>query len=186
MQKFPICLEYENTLFFTWEWKSGCPHGVFCPSPSPPNTYSYVGKENLDSAKKIIQNYLNWRTKYLDTSTTIRKILVPNKLLSSIHKYVNTYSYVEKENSDSTRKFVRNYLNWHTKYLNTSTTIRKILVQKKLLSSIRKYVKPKSISRQNQKLTQQHNWKKSSSSPCKASVCVFLSVILSVRVKRGM
>ncbi len=29
----------------------------------------------------------------------------------------------------------------------------------------RKYVKPKPISRQNQKLTQQHNWKKSSSSP---------------------
>ncbi len=29
--------------------------------------------------------------------------------------------------------------------------------QKKLLSSIRKYVKPKPISRQSQKLTQQHN-----------------------------
>ncbi len=39
-----------------------------------------------------------------------------------------------------------------------------------MLSSIRKYVKPKPISRQNQKLTQQHNWKKSSSSPRKASV----------------
>jgi hypothetical protein len=58
--------------------------------------------------------------------------------------------------------------------------------QKKLLSSVRKHVKPKPISRQNQKLTQQHNWKKSSSSPRKASVCVSLSVIPSVRVKRGM
>jgi hypothetical protein len=29
---------------------------------------------------------------------------------------------------------------------------------------------PKPISRQNQKLTQQHNWKKSSSSPCAVSV----------------
>jgi hypothetical protein len=56
------------------------------------------------------------------------------------------------------------------KYLNTSTTIWKILVPKKLLSSIRKYVKSKPISRQNQKLTQQHNWKKSSSSPREASV----------------
>jgi hypothetical protein len=36
---------------------------------------------------------------------------------------------------------------------NTSTTIRKILVPKKLLSSVRKYVKPKHISLQNQKLT---------------------------------
>ncbi len=36
-----------------------------------------------------------------------------------------------------------------------------------------KYVKPKPISRQNQKLTQQHNWKKSSSSPCAASVCAY-------------
>ncbi len=95
-------------LFFTWKWKSGCPRGVFCPSPSPPNTYSYDGKENLDL----------------------------------------------------TRKFVRNYLKWCTKYLNTSTTIRKILVPKKLLSHVRKYVKPKPISCQNQKLTQQHNWKK--------------------------
>ncbi len=40
--KIPICLEYENTLFFMWELKLGCPRGVFCPSPSPPNTYSYV------------------------------------------------------------------------------------------------------------------------------------------------
>ena len=62
------------------------------------------------------------------------------------------------------------------KYLNTSTTIRKILVPKKLLSSVRKYVKPKPISHQNQKLTQQHNWKKSSSSPRKASVSVCDSV----------
>jgi hypothetical protein len=127
MQKFPICLEYENTLYFTWEWKSGCPCGVFCPSPSPLNTYSYVGKEN----------------------------------------------------SDSTRKFVQNYLNWHTKYLNTSTIIRKILSPKKLLSSIRKYVKPKPISHQNQKLTQQHNWKKNSSSPRKPSVLKPLSKILA-------
>jgi hypothetical protein len=59
-----------------------------------------------------------------------------------------------------------------TKYLNTSTTIKKILVPKKMLSSLRKYVKPKPISRQNQKLTQQHNWKKSSSSPREASVFV--------------
>ncbi len=51
---------------------------------------------------------------------------------------------------------------------------------KKLLSSVRKYVKPKPISRQNQKLSQQHNWKKSSSSPRKASVFVPLSVIPSV------
>ncbi len=107
-QEFPICLEYENTLFFMWVWKSGCPCGVFCLSPSPPNTYFCVGKEN----------------------------------------------------SDSTRKFVRNHLKWRTKYLNISTTIRKILVPKKLLSSVRKYVKPKPISCQNQKLTQQHNWKK--------------------------
>jgi hypothetical protein len=42
-----------------------------------------------------------------------------------------------------------------------------------LLSGVRKYVKPKPISRQNQKLTQQHNWKKSSSSPRKASVTEF-------------
>jgi hypothetical protein len=56
------------------------------------------------------------------------------------------------------------------KYLNTSTIIRKILVPKKLLSSVRKYVKQKPIFRQNQKLTQQHNWKKSSSSPREASV----------------
>ena len=107
--------------------------GVFCPSPSPLNTYSYVGKENSYSTRKFIRNHLNWCMKYLITSTTIRKILVPNKLVSSIHKYVNTYSYVEKENSDSTRKFVRNYLNWCMKYLNTSTTIRKILVQKKIV-----------------------------------------------------
>ncbi len=111
-----------------WEWKLGCPCGVFCPSPSPPNTYSYVGKEN----------------------------------------------------SDSTRKFVRNYLNWRMKYLNTSTTIRKILIPKKLLSRVCKYVKPKPISRQNQKLTQQHNWKKSSSSPCKASVCAWVSPSVSL------
>ncbi len=119
-QKFSICMEFEITLFFIWEWKSGCPRGVFCPSPSLPNTYSYVGNEN----------------------------------------------------SDSTRKFVQNYLNWCTKYLNTSTNIRKILFPKKMLSSVRKYVKPKSISCQNRKLTQQHNWKKSSSSPREASVRV--------------
>ncbi len=45
---------------------------------------------------------------------------------------------------------------------------------------MRKYVRPKPISRQNQKLTQQHYWKKGSSSPGKASVFVLLSVILSV------
>jgi hypothetical protein len=39
-----------------------------------------------------------------------------------------------------------------------------------LLSNVRKYVKPKPISRQNKKLTQQHNWRKISSSPRKASV----------------
>ncbi len=39
-----------------------------------------------------------------------------------------------------------------------------------MLSSVHKYVKPKPISRLNKKLTQQHNWKKSSSSPRKASV----------------
>jgi hypothetical protein len=55
-----------------------------------------------------------------------------------------------------------------------------------MLSSVRKYVNPKPISRQNQKLTQQHNRKKSSSSPREASVSVSLSVITSVRVKRGM
>jgi hypothetical protein len=38
----------------------------------------------------------------------------------------------------------------------------------------------------NKKLTQQHNWKKGSSSPRKASVFVSPSVILSVRVKRGI
>jgi hypothetical protein len=69
---------------------------------------------------------------------------------------------------------------------NTSTTVRKILVPKKLLSGVCKYVKPKPISCQNQKLTQQHNWKKCSSSSREASVCDSLSVILSLRVKRGM
>ena len=39
-------------------------------------------------------------------------------------------------------------------------------------SNVRKYVKPKPISHQNQKLIQQHNWKKSSFSPCAASVSV--------------
>jgi hypothetical protein len=39
-----------------------------------------------------------------------------------------------------------------------------------MLSNVRKYVKPKPISCQNQKLTQQHNWKKSSSSLRAASV----------------
>ena len=38
-----------------------------------------------------------------------------------------------KKKLDSTRKFVRNYLNWCTKYPNTSTTIRKILVPKKIV-----------------------------------------------------
>jgi hypothetical protein len=47
-----------------------------------------------------------------------------------------------------------------------------------MLSSVRKYVKPKSISRQNQKLTQQNNWKKSSSSPHEASVYdIYLRVL---------
>ncbi len=50
-----------------------------------------------------------------------------------------------------------------------------------MLSSVRKYVQPKPISHQNQKLTQQHNWKKSSSSPREASVFLCLSVRLSVR-----
>ncbi len=45
-----------------------------------------------------------------------------------------------------------------------------IAFPKKMLSSVRKYVKPKPFARQNQKLTQQHNWKKSSSSPREASV----------------
>jgi hypothetical protein len=39
-----------------------------------------------------------------------------------------------------------------------------------LLSNIRKYVKPKLISRQNKNMTQQHNWRKSSSSPRKAII----------------
>ncbi len=39
-----------------------------------------------------------------------------------------------------------------------------------MLSNVRKYVKPKPISCQIKKLTQQHNWKKSSSSPGIASV----------------
>jgi hypothetical protein len=40
---------------------------------------------------------------------------------------------------------------------NTSTTIRKVLVCKIfLLSNVRKYVKPKPISRQNKKMTQQY------------------------------
>ncbi len=121
-------------LIFFLETEKGKFNGwIFCLSPSPPNTYSYVGKENLDS----------------------------------------------------TRKFEQNCLNWCTNYLNTSTTIRKILVPKKLLSSVRKYVKPKPISRQNQKLTQQHNWKESSSSPREASVLVLCpSFRLSVRAKR--
>ncbi len=55
-----------------------------------------------------------------------------------------------------------------------------------MLSNVRKYVKPKPISRQNKKLTQQYKGEKSSSSPRAASVCVSPSVIPSVRVKRGM
>ncbi len=43
------------------------------------------------------------------------------------------------------------------------------------------YVKPKPISHQNKKLKQQHNWKKSSSSPHVVSEFVSPSVILSVR-----
>jgi hypothetical protein len=43
---------------------------------------------------------------------------------------------------------------------------------------VRKYVKPKPISRQNQKLTQQHNWKKSSSSPHAVSVLVLLELVI--------
>jgi hypothetical protein len=39
-----------------------------------------------------------------------------------------------------------------------------------MLSNVRKCVKQKPISRQNNKLTQQHNWKKSSSSPRAVSV----------------
>jgi hypothetical protein len=39
-----------------------------------------------------------------------------------------------------------------------------------MLSSVQKYVKQKPISCQNQKLTQEHNWEKSSSSPRKASL----------------
>jgi hypothetical protein len=42
---------------------------------------------------------------------------------------------------------------------------------------VHKYVKPIPIPRQNQKLTQQHNCKKSSSSPCAASVTVAVSAI---------
>jgi hypothetical protein len=37
-------------------------------------------------------------------------------------------------------------------------------------TQVQKYVKPKAISRQNQLLTQQQNWKKSFSSPRAASV----------------
>ncbi len=41
-----------------------------------------------------------------------------------------------------------------------------------MLSNIRKYVKPKPISRQNQKLTQQHNWKKTFLQPMRSvSIC---------------
>ncbi len=40
----------------------------------------------------------------------------------------------------------------------------------------KEYVKPKPISRQNRKLTQQHNWKKGSSSPCVASVWVIIVI----------
>ncbi len=60
--------------------------------------------------------------------------------------------------------------------------------------STQQYVQPKTISRQNQILTQQHNWKKGSSSPREAwegssspreaSVFVSPSVIPSVRAKR--
>ncbi len=57
----------------------------------------------------------------------------------------------------------------------------------KLLSNVRKYVKPKPISCQNKKLTQQHNWKKSSSSPRTASAFGLCpSFCLSVRAKRGI
>jgi hypothetical protein len=56
-----------------------------------------------------------------------------------------------------------------------------------LSSNVRKCVKPKPISHQNKKLTQQHNWKKSSSSPRAASVFgLCLSFCLSVRAKRGI
>jgi hypothetical protein len=105
----------------------------------------------------------------------------------------NTYSYVRKEKLDSTRKFVRNYLNWRTKNLNTSTTIRKILGPKKMLTNICKYVKPKPISRQNQKLTQYNSTtgKKVPLAPAQrvySFLCnsVPLQFCLSVRANRGM
>jgi hypothetical protein len=41
-----------------------------------------------------------------------------------------------------------------------------------IVDELGKYVKPKPISRQKQKLTKQHNWTKSSSSPHAASVFV--------------
>jgi hypothetical protein len=49
-----------------------------------------------------------------------------------------------------------------------------------MLSSVHKYEKPKPISLQNQKLTQQHNWKKSSSSPREASVLADWSDVKNV------
>ena len=46
-----------------------------------------------------------------------------------------------------------------------------------MLNNVCKYVKPKPISHQNKKLTQQHNWKKN---PPAHAQQVSLSVILSV------
>jgi hypothetical protein len=61
------------------------------------------------------------------------------------------------------------------------------LVPKKLLNSVRKYVKPKPISRQNQKLTQQHNWKKVTPANAKrVYLFLHLSFHLAVKAKRGI
>ncbi len=58
-----------------------------------------------------------------------------------------------------------------------------------MLSNARKYVKPKPISCQNKKLTQQHNWKKRVLEPmCSKCICssVSHSVHGWVRAKRGI
>ncbi len=56
-----------------------------------------------------------------------------------------------------------------------------------MLSNVCKYVKPKPISRQNQKLTQQHNWKKVPPAHAqRVYLFLCLSFWLSVRAKRGI
>ncbi len=49
--------------------------------------------------------------KYLNTSTTIRKILVPKKLLSSVCKYVKTKTYIPQEpKTDTTAQLEKKFL----------------------------------------------------------------------------